>query len=216
MANQDDHPSARLQAAKVKLLEDLLQQRTTHLHLHHKSDPKRNYYKYLLQKPWNPQLLVSKPPHHSFSFLFLFLFLIFQSSQVLTYLLRPPPHISSWAKLAAGYGDPCTARLHKRLCGLCSSIHNHTRHLLGLTRRSYSRDSSCPFLPFPLLSFAPDPGWHGQYDGRLDDHRLPACLPARSPLESLGHASNASEEEVEVEVEDDLDDEGVEWGVLAW
>ena len=91
MANQDDHPSARLQAAKVKLLEDLLQQRMTHLHLHHKSDPKRNYYKYLLQKPWNPQLLVSKPPHHSFSFLFLFLFPIFQSSQVLTYLLRPPP-----------------------------------------------------------------------------------------------------------------------------
>jgi len=90
-------PPGRLQAAKVKL-EDLQQRKTTHHHLHlhlhlHKSDPERNYYKYLLQKPWNPSFLVSKPPHHSFSFLFLFLFLIFQSSQVLTYL--DPPTISS-------------------------------------------------------------------------------------------------------------------------
>ena len=45
----------------------------------------------------------------------------------------------------------------------------------------------------------------------MADWMIIDCLPARSPLESLGHASNASEEEeVEVEVEDDLDDEGVE------
>jgi hypothetical protein len=45
----------------------------------------------------------------------------------------------------------------------------------------------------------------------MADWMIIDCLPALPalPLESLGHASNASEE-VEVEVEDDLDDEGVE------
>ena len=80
-------------------------------------------------------------------------------------------------------------RAYTRLCGLCSSIHNHTRHLLGLTRRSLQEQEQ-EQLPFALLRIQADTGnMMADLDWMMMmHHRLPS-LSFSLPLESLGHAS---------------------------